>query len=80
VDEFLPFQLEVFNDLYINHIILNLYYLKKKDGSHVIELGAQWIHGEKKNPIHDLCTKIGIVDNGTNSKHFPKKPPLKHQL
>ena len=34
----------------------------------MIELGAQWIHGEKKNPIYDLCSKIGIVDKATKSK------------
>ena len=25
-------------------------------------MGAQWIIGNKKTPVHELCSKLGIVD------------------
>jgi monoamine oxidase len=36
--------------------------------SDCIELGAQWIHGQKNNPVYELCKKLNFVDEQTKSK------------
>lgn len=30
-------------------------------GAHILEIGAQWIHGNEGNPIHDLAAARGLV-------------------
>ena len=48
-------------------LIYNNFLLFHLDGSHVIELGAQWIHGQTKNPVYELCSELGIVDKKKKS-------------
>lgn len=31
------------------------------EGTGIIEIGAQWIHGEVSNPVHELACKHGLV-------------------
>lgn len=33
-----------------------------------VELGAQWIHGRKGNPIYELCKKLHLVDESEESE------------
>ena len=37
-------------------------------GSSCIELGAQWIHGRKGNPVYELAKSIDLIDNKTKSE------------
>lgn len=42
--------------------ILNNFILSYWSGNNTIELGAQWIHGRKGNPIYELCKKLHLTD------------------
>ena len=33
----------------------------------VIELGAQWIHGQVGNPVYDICKEEGLLDESLES-------------
>ena len=38
----------------------------------MIELGAQWCHGEKKNVVYDLASPYNLLESSTNI-HDPTK-------
>lgn len=31
------------------------------DEGHEVELGAQWVHGDVRNPLYDLCMKHDLI-------------------
>ncbi len=33
-------------------------------------MGAQYIHGAKKNPIYELCSQLGMVDKCKRNRQW----------
>ncbi|XP_034936722.1 uncharacterized protein [Chelonus insularis] len=44
----------------------------KKFADNVVDLGAQWVHGEKKNVIHDLAAPYNLLESSHNLHDFEK--------
>ncbi|XP_044017962.1 spermine oxidase-like isoform X1 [Aphidius gifuensis] len=41
-------------------------------GDNVVELGAQWVHGEKGNIVHKLAQPLGLLESSYNLNDFNK--------
>lgn len=41
-------------------------------GKDTLELGAEWIHGEKDNIVNELASPLNLVDNTTDLTSFVK--------
>lgn len=38
-----------------------------------MELGAQWVHGEEGNVVHELAQPLGLLDSSYNLNDFDKQ-------
>lgn len=54
----------------LNVVISSFFPCAFCSGDGIIEIGAQWIHGEVSNPVYELACKNGLVHQtkGFNSK------------
>lgn len=47
----------------------------QKFGANVIEIGAQWCHGEKENVVYEMAYPLGLLEHSNHSYDEPEKFP-----